>query len=274
MERTLSGVESKLVLRLEWEKKRIVTIDDVASILKCSRNQTRVIVHRLEEKRWLERLRGGRYLFIPAERGEKGVPTLNPLLVGSLLIKPYYFSYSTSNAHYGFTTQLRPIFYLATTKPGRIFKWRNARFRFITLSNHKFFGFQEVEVLGTKVKMAEPEKTLVDSVDKMKYAGGIAEVLAVIYNGLKKVERRKLTNYAVRMRSHSLIQRLGYLTDVLANEGLTSFPEEARKKLVKHVGKTVIYLDPSREKSGRLAKAWNIIANVPEKELLSEAQIR
>jgi len=202
------------------------------------------------------------------------VPTLNPLLVGTLLMRPYYYGYSTSNAYYGLTTQMRPILYLATTKPGRVFRWRNNRFRFITLSKYKFFGFQEVEVHGTKVKMAEPEKTLVDSVDKMKYAGGIAEVLAVIHNGLKEVERQKLTNYAVRMRSHSLIQRLGYLIDVLASEGLTSFPEETRKKLLKHVGNTVIYLDPSREKRGRLAKAWNIIANVAENELLSEVQIR
>lgn len=274
MERTLSGVESKLVLRLEWDKKRILTIDDVADILRCSRNEARVIAHRLEEKRWLERLKRGWYLFIPAERGEEAVPTMNPLLIGSLLVQPYYYTYSTSNAHYGFTTQMRPTLYLATTKVRRNFQWRNNQFRFVTLSEHKFFGFQEVEVLGARVNMAEPEKTLVDSVDKMKYSGGVAEVLAAIHNGLRKSEAQKLVEYALRMRTKSLTQRIGYLTDILVDEGLTDFPEGARKKLLMHVGTAAIYLDPSREKSGRLDKAWKVIGNVARRELLSEVQIR
>lgn len=274
VERTLSGVESRVVLGLEWDKRRTVTIDDVARILRCSRNEARVIAHRLEEKRWLERLRRGCYLFIPAERGKEGVPTMNPLLVGSLLVEPYYYSYSTSNAHYGFTTQMRPTLYLATTKMRRNFKWRNNQFRFVTLSKDKFFGFQEVEVLGARVNMAEPEKTLVDSVDKMKYSGGVGEVLVAIRNGLRKAEAEKLVEYALRMRSKSLIQRMGYFIDILLDEDLADFPEGARKKLLMHVGEATIYLDPAREKSGRLEKAWKVIGNVPREELLSEVRIR
>ena len=274
MERTLSGVESKIVLRLEWDKKRIVTIDDVARILRCSRNEARVIAHRLQEKRWLERLRRGRYLFIPAERGGEGVPPMNPLLVGSVLVEPYYYSYSTSNAHYGFTTQMRPTLYLATTKLRRHVKWRNNQFKFVALSKHKFFGFQEVEVLGAKVNMAEPEKTLVDSVDKMRYSGGVGEVLSVISNGLKRVDVEKLAEYAVRMRTQSLIQRIGYFIDVLVDRDLADFPDKARKKLLMHVGKAPIYLDSAGERTGRFEKTWKIVENVPREKLLSEVQIR
>jgi len=54
---------------------------------------------------------------------------------------------------------MRPTLYLATTKIGGNFKWRNNQFRFVTLSKQKFFGFKEVEALGAKVNMAEPEKT-------------------------------------------------------------------------------------------------------------------
>jgi len=228
----------------------------------------------LEEKRWFERLRRGDYLFIPAERGGKGVPTMNPLLAGSLLVDPYYYSYSTANTHYGFTTQMRSTLYIATTKMRRNFSWKNNQFKFVTLSRHKFFGFQEVEVLGAKVNMAGPEKSLVDSVDKMKYAGGIEEVTAVVYNGLKKVDPHDLVEHALRMRAHSLAQKMGYLIDFLAGEGLAHFPEDARRQLLRQVGKGVIYLDPSRKKRGRLNKPWRIINNIPQAELLSEVQIR
>jgi len=76
------------------------------------------------------------------------------------------------------------------------------------------------------------------------------------------------------MRSQSLIQRMDYFIDILVDEDLADFPEEARKKLLMHVGKAAIYLDPAREKTGRFVKTWKIIDNVPREELLSEVQIR
>jgi len=37
----------------------------------------------------------------------------------------------------------------------------------------------------------------VDSVDKLKYSGGVVEVLAVVRNGLKAVDAETLVEYAL-----------------------------------------------------------------------------
>lgn len=276
--RMLTPVEAELVSRWEADNTKIVTVEKVVKQLGSKRNYARAVIHRLEEKRWFERIKRGIYLFIPAEYGyEERFPPMDPLLVGSILVQPYYYSYATSNAHYGFTTQIRPTVYMATTKAKRDFNWRNNRFKFVTLSKSKFFGYHELEAQGAKVSIASPEKSIVDSVDKVKYAGGIEEVTNVIYTGLKrKIDCRKLVDYAIRMNSYSMVQRLGFLLDFLEKEGFTAFPSEEKEDLLEHIGKTTIYLASVTKyrKGGDYNRDWNIVQNVPRDRLLSEIIIR
>lgn len=272
--RMLTPLEAGLVSRWEADNTKIVTVKNVVKQLGSRRNYAWAVIHRLEEKKWLERIKRGFYLFIPAEYGyEERFPPMDPLLVGSVLVEPYYYSYATSNAHYGFTTQIRPTVYIATTKAKRDFKWKDNRFKFVTLSESKFFGYREVGFQGVKVSIASPEKSIVDSVDKVKYAGGIEEVTSVIYSGLKgKVDCKKLVDYAIKMNSYSMVQRLGFLLDFLQKEGLIEFPSRKKEDLLKHVGKTTIYLASTRKyrKGGDFNKDWNIVQNVPRDRLLSE----
>ena len=90
--RTLSDLESKLIMELEWQEKKLFTLQDVMDILDCSYAHARKLAHQLEKKRWLDRLEPGKYQFIPASRGSEAVPDMNPLLAGSVLIAPYYLS--------------------------------------------------------------------------------------------------------------------------------------------------------------------------------------
>jgi Predicted transcriptional regulator len=91
------------------------------------------------------------------------------------------------------------------------------------------------------------KKLIVDSVDKIRYAGGIREVFDVLKNGLKKVDVTRLVDYAVRMGSNSLIQRLGFL---LEDTGI-EFNEET---LLKHMSRSTAFLDPHGEKKGKFHK--------------------
>ncbi len=178
--RTLSDLESKLVMELEWQEEQLVTLRDVMDILGCSYAHARKLAHQLEKKRWLDRLAPGKYQFIPASRGSQAVPDMNPLLAGSMLVEPYYFSYATANHFYGFSPQVPATVYVATTKTKRPTEIRGVEYRFVSLKPSKFFGYQKARVYTAEVMMAEPEKAVVDSLDKMGYAGGIAEVARVI----------------------------------------------------------------------------------------------
>jgi len=260
MVRTLSKNEAKVILEMEWQKSKYTTIKDVMSMLNCSYDNAKNIIQRLVKKNWLESTSKGKYFLISANSGTEGIPPTNPLLIGSLLIVPYYFSYSTANSFYGFTTQIPSTVYIATIKSRRNTTIHNTYYHFVKLSKYKFFGFDKVKVFDADVFMAEKEKAIVDSIDKIKYAGGIFEVIEILRNGINKINIDKTLDYASRMGSSSLIQRLGFLLESLG----IKFDS---KKLLDHTGKTVTFLDPMGEKKGKYNAKWSIIQNVSKKWL-------
>jgi predicted transcriptional regulator of viral defense system len=269
--RMLTPTEAKLVLDWEAKRQKSVTIDTLAEKTGGNRNYASKLLRRLERKEWLSRISSGVYGFIPASYGYKErFPPMNPFLIGSELVEPYYFAYSTATSHYGFSTQLPSTYFIVTTKKRLPYEWYNTRFRFITLSNRKFFGFRETEIFGVKVKIADPEKCLIDAVDKMHYCGGAEEVASVIYRGLKQADEPKLIDYLTKMNSYTLNQRFGFLMDFLSRRRLITFPSRLRFHLQENLGKAPIYLDAKRPRHGGYVREWNIVQNVPENELLSE----
>ena len=160
MPRSLSPLESRLILHLEWEKQPVVTIEETMAILGCSYDHTRQVLHRLAQRHWLARITPGTYELIPAERGEHAFPDTNPLFIGSTLVEPYYFSFATAAFFYGLSTQAAATVYIATTvrKGRRLLTVRGKAYRLVVQPAHKFFGAVEVDAYGNQVMMAEPEK--------------------------------------------------------------------------------------------------------------------
>jgi predicted transcriptional regulator of viral defense system len=76
--------------------------------------------------------------------------------------------------------------------------------------------------------------------------------------------------YALRFKSQSLIQRLGYLIDLLVIPVSTAF----RNNLLTSTGKNICYLgQPSRwKKRGEFQQPWNIVDNIPHDVLLAEIE--
>jgi len=272
----LSPQEAGLIAKWESEKKAIIRASDVQEDLGCNLNHAYFLLHNLERKHWLERVSRGVYQFIPLSYGyPERIPPSNSFVIGAALIKPYYFSYYTSNSHYGFTTQMPFTLFIATTKKKPDVEWPSGTFKFVTLSKHKFFGYRREKVFDTEVNMAEPEKSLVDSFDKPRYAGGIEQLARITWRGLPKVNKEKLVEYAVKMNSHALIQRMGFIIDYLTREELVEpLSPNLKNKMLNHVGKTSIYLDSRRKKTGQFSKEWRIINNIPREHLLSEIEIR
>lgn len=272
----LSPKEAMLVTKWESEKKTTIRASDVQEVLDCSKSYAYFLLHNLTRKHWLERVTRGLYQFIPLSYGyPERIPPANSFVIGASLVKPYYFSYYTSNSHYGFTTQMPFTLFIATTKKKPNVEWSSSAFKFITLSKRKFFGYRREKIFDTEVNMAEPEKSLVDSFDKPRYAGGIEQLTGVTWRGFRRVNREKLVKYAVKMGSHALVQRLGFVVDFLGKEELVEpLSPDLKNMLREHVGKAVIYLDPRRPKTGVFFKEWRIINNISRSQLLSEIEVR
>jgi len=273
MPRSLSPLESKLILHLEWDKQPVVTIEETMDILGCSYDHARQILHRLTQRRWLARITPGTYELIPAERGEHAFPDTNPLFIGSTLVEPYYFSFATAAFFHGLSTQASATVYIATTvrKGRRLLTVRGKAYRLIVQPAHKFFGAVEVDAYGSRVMMAEPEKTVVDALDRPEYAGDIPEIAAMLRRGQGQLDWDRLADYALRVESQTLVQRLGYLAELLNAPLGTS----ARNRLLAGVGKSTPYLGRLSQwgTGGEYDATWHIIVNVPRRELLAEIEV-
>jgi len=267
MKTTLSAQESKLLMKLAWDKKRVVKLDEIVRILKVSREHAYKIASVLCDKKWLERLKSGSYQIIPLEGGPRRVSEMNPYVIGELLDESYFFSYATANTHYGFSAQVYTTLFVVLKRQRRDIALKGVNIQFVALSKAKFFGFEETAVMGEKIQMAEPEKALLDSLDKPQYAGGIEEVCTIFDRAKGKIDPGKLVNYAFRFGTVSLLQRLGFLVDFLK----LNMPKEIRNKLldeVKEKAQPIPLASPARfGRKGKIAEDWLIIQNVSERLL-------
>jgi predicted transcriptional regulator of viral defense system len=272
MSRSLSSLESKLILFLEWERKPFLTAKQAMDILSISPDHVRVLLHRLIQKGWLAPVVPGVYELIPAERGEAAFVDTNPLALGSVLVEPYAFSFATAAYFYGLTTQASAEVYLETTKgKTRDITARDKKYRVIALPERLFFAVTEVNAYGSKVKMVEPEKCILDSIEHPEAAGDIPEIAAMISQGRATLSWPKLVDYAVHFDSQSLIQRLGFLLDFLKVE----IPQEKREQLLAQVKKNFCYLGRPGKwgQGGKHNATWQVVVNIPETELLAEIKI-
>jgi predicted transcriptional regulator of viral defense system len=195
------------------------------------------------------------------------------LFIGSTLVEPYYFSFATAAFFHSLSTQASVTVYIATTvrKGRRLLTVRGKKYRLVAQPDYKFFGAVEVDAYGSRVMMARPEKTIVDALDHPAYAGDIPEIAAMLRRGQGQLDWNQLVDYALRFESQALVQRLGYLSDLL-NVPLGS---SARDRLLEGVGKSTPYLGRTSQwdTGGDYDASWRVVDNIPRRELLAEIEV-
>lgn len=270
--RSLSASESRLVLDLEWRDQKTVTLAELRALLGASESYARFLAHRLVRKGWLERLRPGLYRLIPASRGTEGIADTNPLTAGAALVDPYFFSFGTACTHHGLTEQLFAETYVACQARRSSVIVRDTRYVFVPVPRERFFGFAEVVVLGEAIQMATPERALADALDRPRYAGGLAEVSRMVSRAGGKISWDAMLTVLGRWNESALVQRLGYLLDLHG----VAVPPDRRAALIALVRPTSKVVFGPRTRwgtEGKLVRPWNVIANVPEQELIEKGQL-
>jgi predicted transcriptional regulator of viral defense system len=196
----------------------------------------------------------------------------DPLFVGSTLVKPYHFSFATAAFFHGLSTQASAIVYIATNAgvPRRLIRG-DREYRLVVQPAHQFFGAVKVDAYGGRVMMAEPEKTIVDCLDRPTCAGGVPEIAVMLWRGKYRLNWNQLVGYAVRFKSRSLIQRLGYLADALQLPIDTS----TRNLLVRSISASVCYLGRRSQwkTGGEYNSTWRVVDNIPRCVLLGDIEV-
>ena len=225
----------------------------LADLLRLTRRQSYRLIARLRDDGLAAEVEQGKYLLLGLEP-EKVLS--NPLFIASHLVAPAYVSYWSALHYYGFTEQVPRTTFVATTQKRRPVAYRGLAFAFVTVKPAKFFGYRREEVGDLPVVVADEAKALVDSLDLPQHAGGMGEVVRVLRAGLETVEAPTLIEYANRMANRSLGSRLGYLLELFGRPA---------HGLLRSAGP--VKLDPTRPRTGPTAARWQVVVNIPEREL-------
>jgi predicted transcriptional regulator of viral defense system len=272
--RTLSALESRVVLSLEAAGADTLDLDDIQRLAEVRRGHARKLASILVRKGWIQRLGGGRYLLNPARFGSEAIPDTDALRIGSRLVAEYYFGYATAASLNGLTSQISSVYTLATPLRGARRVLGPLEFRLVHLGPDRFYGRTLSTIRGVRLWRSDSEKTVIDCLDRPDLAGGIAGVVQILHQAKPHLDYSRLWKHLVRFPDRSLLLRMAYLLDHVRAE----FPSPAwlRKRLQGRLLTTKVWLGGRREygAKGQRDADWNIIVNVPDRQLFSEVDVR
>ncbi len=254
----LSDTQKKLIQLLEQNNHWFVTTNEIASYLSCTEKEAHSLGFALSLKKWFATLGHNQYLLLKSTQ-QQPASFIHPLIIGSHLVDPYYYSFHTAASYHKLIPPNNQQVYLVTTTMRNNTDIRETSYRFIHVTPRKFFGFNTVTIEGTTINMADKEKTLIDSLEKFKYIGGLADVIRLLTHHIDTLDVQRLVDYTVLMGSSTLIQRLGYILDHLD----VSFDEEFLQSYSLGV---LTYFDPFNtfDLKPKRDEKWNLMVNIPD----------
>ncbi|HYA11289.1 MAG TPA: type IV toxin-antitoxin system AbiEi family antitoxin [Thermoplasmata archaeon] len=272
--RSLSATEARVVLSLEEEGAEELSLDAIQRLARVRRGFARKLAHGLVTKGWLQRVGRGRYLLNPSAYGPEAVPETDPLRVGSRLVAPYYFGFATAAELWGFLLQPGRTYYVVTPTRTEVRVRGPSHFRLVRVAGRRFFGSTSLERRGQALRVSDPERTVVDCIDRPELCGGMPGAVQVLARAKPRLSWPRLNSYLERLGNRSLAVRCGYLADHLRPS--VPVPDRWRRRLLPKAADPWVPLGPPATygRRGKREPGWRIICNVPEAELFAEADAR
>jgi predicted transcriptional regulator of viral defense system len=224
-------------------------------------------LYHLRRNGWIVQLRRGLYALTATV---PGVTPVHEFEIAMALAKPAAVSHWSALHHHGLTHQVPcKVFVLTTTEvsPPRKrgakavegsegYKVGGAAYEFIRVKPKKFFGMGQVWIGEARVKVTDPERTLLDGLSRPQYCGDFSEVLLAFETRLASLELEKIIEYAIRLDG-ATAKRLGWVLEHLGVDSihldrLLAVPVKGYRKL-----------DSTGPRRGPCDRRWMIQVNLP-----------
>lgn len=265
--KTLGPQAAQLVTSLHEDNKLVFRLEDVQRILSLEEPTTRSLVRKLVNRGVAARLKPGLFTLVPFELGREREYLGNPFIVARELAggKDYFLSHGTAMSIHGMVTQPQLVVHVTTTAPRRPIRIMGTEFRFIVSAKDGFFGLTEHWVTKQeKVRISDPERTILDGLRMPEYCGGLTELAKGLWIKRPDLKADRLVDYALRMDVGAVIRRIGYLLE-LYDIGTPGDRDRLRERLTD----TYANLDPLMPAEGKYLRKWRLRLNVSSDELLS-----
>lgn len=244
---------------------KVVSFDDIvmkaSKVIEAAPNRKyiyRKYVDRLVKNGKLQKIRKGLYIVLsPLEEPER--PVVDKLLIASKIRKEYYLGFHTALEYYGCASSFYNEAYICVKAENRFNPFQYKRFRFTPV----FVKDVNLEVEkkryhGNVVKVSSKERTFIECVDRVQYAGGWEECIKSL-EGLGGLNMEKLVKLLLHdYKKDILFRRIGYILELLKKR--SQFYEHVNESLLNEIErhitgqpKYLIY-----KEKGTLNKRWKL----------------
>lgn len=184
----------------------------------------RKVVERLQAAGRLHALQAGRFAFTDQPTRTARLMDLDPVAEALLrrLNIPYYLSWHSALWHYGLVDQQSRRIYVAVTRRKRPARLGSSFIQFVYITGKsKFFGGQVQEDYEWPVQVATPEKAIIDSIDRPRYAQSVPIVANALRRGYVDglIQADRLVADALRFDSPHVNRRLGFFMELFGMPG-------------------------------------------------------
>lgn len=266
-----SGVGVELVRLLASEGDRIFTAERARELSPRVGLRDAYLweaLYHLRRTGWIVPLRRGLYALAGSV---PGVTPAHEFEVAMALVTPAAISHWSALSHHGLTEQSpRRVFVLTTARS--IPRIRGAKrkgdeggysvgdmaYQFVQVKPDRFFGIEDVWVNESRIKMTDPERTLLDGLMAPQYFGDFSEVLHAFEVRGSKIDLERIIGYAHKLDA-ATAKRLGW---VLERQGIDGARLEPLRKVPV---KGYRVLDPTGPRQGSCDARWMIQVNLPGK---------
>ncbi|MCK5492286.1 MAG: hypothetical protein KAJ14_04150 [Candidatus Omnitrophica bacterium] len=253
----LGKKEIDVISRLSYEKKRVVTREDLDTFFKFSNNERNKIAYRLKQKGIFSTIKRGVYVFSPLEYGAQGA-AINEMLIPPQFFSQgsYYIGYSTMYNYYNFIEQLFQVVYVLNTSLQRKKKICGIQFNFLRVPENRIYGLEKIAIEGQEVIISSLERTLVDLVYFNKPVGGVKRALEILEGELKKdrCDVKKFIRFAAKFPNITTRKRIGVLLEE------NGYSDDMLAPLIRSLENTAIS-SLTESFKGKLNKKWKVIIN-------------
>ncbi len=238
------------------------TLDELRKNLDKSDIALQRSLARLTRAKKITSVRPGFYLIVPIEYSRSG--TLPPImfiddLMGNLKRKYYVGLLSAAQLH-GSAHHQPQEFYTVVQRPSlRPIKKNGIKMNFVVKGNFIEAGIIKKKTSTGYVNVSNPEMTILDLVSYEKRAGGLNRIVAIMEGLKNELHPGALLKVCSETRKTSVLQRLGYLLEMIGANELSPVIREVLSKR-----KTFpVFLSRNREMgSYATGNDWKVMVNM------------
>jgi len=195
----------------------LITIRSAAEALNLEPDKAAKTLARWAKQGRIKRLRRGIYAPVPLDSLSGETALSNPWVLVPRLFSPGYVGGWSAAEHWHLTEQ---IFRDVCVFTSRAFRHKRevvdgTPFSLQRTKPNRLFGLTTIWDGSARIPVSDPERTLIDMLDRPSVGGGIRHVDSCLreYLRLPNTDLKKLVRYGDRLGSGAVFKRLGYLIE-------------------------------------------------------------